>query len=200
MLLNDSKKARGSESPNLSFFTKKIDTLVDTDIIEACKQKDPQAFRALYEACVPYVYKVVEGYIDDRDFRRDLIQEVFARVFLKIGQFDVERGEFRFWLRRVTVNECLMYIRSKKSGLDSEPVDMTSTQKHPSITLDMSHLDPDRSRVILKQMPEGYRQVFSLVVLNGYSHQEAGLQLGISAETSRSQLSRAKKWLQRNYS
>jgi RNA polymerase sigma-70 factor (ECF subfamily) len=172
--------------------------LVEIEIIEACKQRDPKAFRKLYEACIPYVYKVVEGYVEDPDFRQDLIQEIFAKVFLRIDQFDEERGAFKYWLRQVAVNECLMYIRSKKRDLNATSIDLTPSENHPSTTQDISRLDPDWTQVVLQRMPEGYRQVFSLVEIDGYSHQEAGLRLGISPETSRSQLSRAKKWLQSN--
>jgi len=174
--------------------------LVDKKTIEDCKKRDKKAFRVLYESCIPYVYRTIEGYIRDSHFRKDLIQDVFAKVFLKIQQFDEDKGEFKYWLRRITVNECLMHIRSKKTKPDTNSVDITSTNEHPQTSMDLRHLDPDISQEIIERMPEGYQQVFSLVILNGYSHKEASMQLNIAPETSRSQLSRAKKWLQQNYS
>jgi RNA polymerase sigma factor (sigma-70 family) len=166
--------------------------LIDLTIIEGCQHKDQHAFRTLYETCLPYVFRIVNDYIPDEDFRKDLVQEVFAKVFLNISGFDPQRGEFRFWLRKITVNQCRMFLR-KEDHLEVSS-DLESSM-HPTVSIDLRGLDPDLTEELLEKMPQGYREVFRLVVLKGLSHGEVGTQLGISQETSRSQLSRAKNWL-----
>ena len=69
--------------------------MITPAIIEQCKQKKQQAFKAVYEACLPYVFTIVKGYTENPDSRKDLVQEIFAKVFLNIRAFDPERGEFK---------------------------------------------------------------------------------------------------------
>ena len=172
--------------------------MVTPEIISHCRAKRPEAFKALYEACVPYVYKIVIGYVKSDETQKDLIQEVFAKVFLKIHQFDPAKGEFRFWLRKVVVNQCLMHLRSQTKN----PVmgSMDNIESHPAVYEEMqiTSLDLDWSDRLLRVMPNGYRQVFTMVVLDGCTHEEVSKELGISLETSRSQLARSKQWV-RNY-
>lgn len=169
--------------------------MVKPDTITQCKNKNQRAFKALYEASLPYVFTIVKGYTENPDSRKDLIQEIFAKVFLNIKKFDAEKGEFKFWLRKVTVNHCLMFLRDKKKHFEMEDLESVSTSSNLKESINLSHLDPNITDQLLSKMPDGYRKVFSLVVFEGYSHDEVGEKLGISTETSRSQLSRSKKWL-----
>ncbi len=173
--------------------------MVKRNTIEKCKRKDQRAFKALYEACLPYVFTVVKGYTDNPDFKKDLMQEIFAKVFLNIKSYDPSKGEFKPWLRRIAVNQCLMFIRDKLKKFEFDDLENANLAERLHEQTDVSHLDPDLSEQVLSKMPSGYRQVFSLVVLEGYSHDEAGRELGISAETSRSQLSRSKAWLRKYF-
>ena len=174
--------------------------MIDKNTIDKCKQKDQHAFRIMYEACIPYVFSVVKGYTKNPDFQKDLVQEIFAKVFLNIKLFDAKKGEFKPWLRRVAVNQCLMFIRDKRKQFEFDDLEDVSTTENLSEQMDISHLDPNLSQQVLAKMPQGYRRVFSLVVLEGYSHDEVGQELGISPETSRSQLSRSKAWLRQYFS
>lgn len=174
--------------------------MVNTDTIAQCKKKNQQAFKAMYEACLPYVFTIVKGYTENPDSRKDLIQEVFAKVFLNIQAFDAKKGEFKFWLRKIAVNQCLMFLRDKKKHFELEDLEVVPAKHSPKETMNLRHLDPDFSERVLSKMPQGYRQVFALVVFRGYSHDEVGQELGISAETSRSQLARSKKWLRQYFS
>ncbi|MEZ4954330.1 MAG: RNA polymerase sigma factor [Saprospiraceae bacterium] len=169
--------------------------MVTPNIIEQCKQKNQQAFKAMYEACLPYVFTIVKGYTESMDLRKDLVQEIFAKVFLNIKTFEPQKGEFRYWLRKIAVNQCLMFVRDKKKQFEFEDLENANSLNDLHEDMDLSHLDPKVSEQVLSQMPNGYSQVFSLVVFEGYSHQEVGQKLGISAETSRSQLTRSKQWL-----
>jgi RNA polymerase sigma-70 factor (ECF subfamily) len=178
---------------------KNLHDLVTPEIIEQCKRKEQQAFKVMYDACLPYVFSIVKGYTDDGDWRKDLIQEIFAKLFLNIASFDVAKGDFKFWLRKIAVNQCLMFLRNKKNrpGFDGlENIALDPSQKE---TMNFDHLDPSLPEQVLPQMPNGFRQVFSLFILEDYSHNEVAQQLGISAETSRSQLARSKQWLRQYF-
>lgn len=154
----------------------------------------------MYEACLPYVFTIVRSYTENPDSRKDLVQEIFAKVFLNINTFDPARGEFKFWLRQITVNQCRMFLRDKKKHFEMEHLENVTAANDLKEEMNLVHLDPDLSERLLAQMPDGYRKVFSLVVFEGYSHDEVGQQLGISAETSRSQLARSKQWLRQYFS
>jgi RNA polymerase sigma-70 factor (ECF subfamily) len=174
--------------------------LTTPNIITKCKQKDQQAFKTLYEACLPYVLAIVKDYAADPGYRKDLVQEIFAKVFLNLKDYDPAKGEFKAWLRKVAVNQCLMFHRDPKKKQVFEDLETAVVDRHLREEVSFKHLDPGASELVLSKMPEGYRKVFSLVVLEGYSHDEAGLALGISAETSRSQLTRSKQWLRQFFS
>ncbi|MGK0391277.1 MAG: RNA polymerase sigma factor (sigma-70 family) [Maribacter sp.] len=125
------------------------------------------------------------------------MQEIFARIFLSINTFDESKGEFKFWLRRLVVNQCLQHYRQRKSP--SLFVSIDSAKEIEAGGEDqLTELTKTEIEQFLALIPVGYRQVFMLVVIDEYSHKEVGELLGISAETSRSQLSRAKNWIRKN--
>lgn len=170
--------------------------MVTPEIIANCKAKDQHAFKLLYEACLPYVFTIVKGYTDNPDFRKDLVQEIFAKVFLNIRQYDESKGEFKPWLRKLAANQCLLFLRDKMKFFQYDDLDITHEKKWIT-SINFNQLDKEKGVVqqLLKQMPIGYRQVFSLIVMEGYSHHEVGKHLGITTASSRSQLARSKKWL-----
>lgn len=173
--------------------------MVKQDTILQCKQKNQLAFKAMYEACLPYVFSIVKTYTNNPDSRKDLVQEIFAKLFLNIGSFDPDRGEFKPWLRKIAANQCLMFLRDKKRGFEFDDLEDSTAVSGLQESLDLRQLDPDASEVLLAKMPDGYRRVFSMVVFEGYSHDEVGQTLGITAETSRSQLARSKQWLRQYF-
>lgn len=169
--------------------------MVDPQIIKWCKKGQERGHRQLYKDCAPYVYSHVKRYIWDVDFRKDMMQEIFAKVFLNIKSFDANKGSFNSWVKRIAINECLQAIRKKRplfiaKGLD-ESFDLKDDTPLPT---DLKRTDIE---LILEEMPAGYKLVFMLSVMDGFSHKEISEQLNITAETSRSQLARAKKWTKR---
>lgn len=163
------------------------------------KKRDQHAFRELYESCIRYVYSIVRRYVRNESDHQDVIQEIFARVFLSIDSFDEKKGEFKFWLRRVTVNQCIKQYNKHKELSHFDTLE-TADHLHSDFPETTSRLSEDEIIRFLTGMPEGYRQVFMMVVIDEYTHQEVGKLLNISPETSRSQLHRAKKWIRDNRS
>jgi len=167
---------------------------VTENLIAGIKAKNNEAFRQMYEAYVRYVYSIVTRYVRNESDCQDLVQEIFAMVFLKIDTYNAEKGEFKFWLRKLSVNLCIKHYHKNKQRVETESMD-----SNPIKQVHADDNKPEISRVeilaFLKAMPSGYREVFMLVVIDDYSHKEVGEMLNISPETSRSQLHRAKEWL-----
>lgn len=173
--------------------------LVDQKVIKRCKARQQDAFGDLYRASLPYVLKIVRDYIQCEETLKDIVQEVYSKAFLAIDSYSSRKGAFRFWLRKIAVNECLMHIRTneRRAKILEDSVDIAQSMfaNHDS---DIERINPELIRKTISLMPDGYRNVFTLVVMNGYSHEEVGRELGISTQASRSQLTRGKRWL-RNY-
>lgn len=164
-----------------------------------CSKGDRRSHKALYDGCIGYVYSVVRRYVFQEEDRQDLVQEVFARVFVNIKKYNPRRGEFKVWLRRVTVNECLMFLRNTKKMSFLAPVEL---KEHIATTdlvesNELERITKADIEKLLSQMPEGYRVVFMLSVIDQYDHGEISKLLGIKPETSRSQLARGRKWIRK---
>lgn len=173
--------------------------VINTTDIELVKEGDHAAFKLVYQKSIAYVYSIVNRYVNNESDQPDVIQEIYARVFLSIDSFNPSKGEFKYWLRRVTINQCMQHYRQGKSPRLHVPLEVVSNHsadaKGP-----FSQMTKKEIAAYLQKMPEGYRQIFMLVVMDEYSHQEVAELLDISPETSRSQLSRAKKWLRAHLS
>ncbi len=173
--------------------------MIESTLIQAVKKRDQRAFKELYESCIRYVYSIVRRYVSHEPDHQDVIQEIFARIFLRIDSFDENKGEFKFWLRKLTVNQCIKHYHNHKKLPDMGPLE-TATTMQSDLVEKTNTLSADDIRLFLAGMPEGYKQVFMMVIIDEYSHQEVGKLLNISPETSRSQLHRAKKWIKENRS
>lgn len=176
-----------------------IRTMIDPHILASVRKGDKTAFKPFYQSCIGYVYSITKRYVANPSDHPDVIQEVFARVFVSIGTFDTSRGEFKTWLRRLTINQCMQHYRQGKSPRLHVSLEVVSNQGAEADE-QFSQMTQEELAAYLQKMPEGYRQIFMLVIMDEYNHQEVAELLGISAETSRSQLSRAKKWLKANLS
>jgi len=124
----------------------------------------------------------------------DVLVMAFAKVFEKIDQFKAE-GSFEGWVRKIVVNESLSYLRKNKSMYVETEIE--TVDKRPDFRLLENHLEADDLLKMVGDLPAGYRMVFNLYAIDGYSHKEIAEQLGISENTSKSQLSRARAWLQK---
>ena len=182
---------------NVFFISKR--NVVDTALIHSVKKRKQGAFKRMYNCCIPYVYSIVKRYVSNESDHPDVIQEIFARVFLSIKTFDQSKGDFKFWLRRLVINQCMQHYRQGKSPTRVVPINAMNEMEE-GLDDRMTELTKAEIEQFLTLMPEGYRQVFMLVVLDEYSHKEVGDLLGISKETSRSQFSRAKNWIRKNLS
>lgn len=175
----------------MGFFTRQTPELT---LVEALRRGDPKAQRLAYDRYSPRMMALCRRYLADDFEAEEAMIEGFMRVFAHIGQFRDE-GSFEGWIRRIMVNESLMALRRKKQEgfrYDYEEV----TNETPPIAADTS-LEAAELMALIDRLPTGYRTVFNLYAIEGYPHEEIAGLLGISENTSKSQLHRARVLLQK---
>jgi RNA polymerase sigma-70 factor (ECF subfamily) len=133
-------------------------------------------------------------YVNSQFEAEDILISGFMRVFDKIEQYKHE-GSFEGWLRRVMVNEALGYIRKNKSIYLEVEIEKVAYTKEAN-TDASTHLEAEDLLKLVQRLPQGYKTVFNLYAIEGYSHKEIADMLQISENTSKSQLSRARALLQ----
>jgi RNA polymerase sigma-70 factor (ECF subfamily) len=147
----------------------------------------------LYERYSPKMLGVCRRYIKDNAEAEQVMVGGFVKIFQKINQFKGE-GSFEGWVRRIMVNEALIYIRKNKNMYLE--MDISMADDEPDYKKLDEQLEADDLLKMVRKLPQGYRMVFNLYAIEGYSHKEIAIQLSINVNTSKSQLSRARKLLQ----
>jgi len=168
--------------------------LLDSDLIKGCISGDRRMQELLYKKFSPKMYAICLRYAGNTDDAQDLLQEGFIKVFKNLEKFRNE-GSFEGWMRRVFVNTSIEHFR-RKVNLNS----ITENEEKGIEDSTWNVLDSLAEKDIIELIQElspGYRTVFNLYVVEGYSHKEIGDMLGISEGTSKSQLARAKMILQK---
>jgi RNA polymerase sigma factor (sigma-70 family) len=167
--------------------------LTEYELIKGCIKQDPSCQRLLFEQYAGKMMTVCLRYAHDSMEAEDMLQEAFIRVFNYIDQFKFE-GSFEGWIRRVVVNTALKQLQKKRLSF-SEIND--NTQQAPRLeSYAYSNLGEEELMKLISQLPDGYRTIFNLNVIEGYSHEEIAKMLDIQPSTSRSQLVKARKMLQ----
>lgn len=167
------------------------------DIIDQCRQGNQQAQAQFYQLFAPVVLGVCRRYLADSAEAEDaMIQAMFKSMTSLESMRD--HKTIHGWIRRIAANECLMILRKHKLTLsDDLPARMPSPDPDPQ-----ARLQADDVLGLLEKLPQGYRTIFNLYVLEGYTHKEIGELLNISLNTSKSQLIQARKrlaeWIQPN--
>lgn len=169
-------------------------SLTEEELIDGCRKQNSKAQKALYEKYSGKMLGVVCRYINDRNEAEEIMLGGIMKVLDKIGQFKDE-GSFEGWIRRIMVNEALGYLRKNKYMYAE--VDIEKIDREPDYAQLDTQLEAEDLMNLINDMPVGYRTVFNLYAIEGYSHAEIGDQLGINVNTSKSQLSRARQMLQK---
>ncbi len=173
--------------------TKPLYKLTEFELIKGCIKQNSNCQRALFDEYAGKFMTVCLRYAKDPMEAEDMLQEGFVRIFNNLHQFKFE-GSFEGWMRRIVVNVALKHLQKKKLQF-SEIKD--NQQQGPSLDAQAySHLGEEDILKLINQLPDGYRLVFNLNVIEGYSHEEIANFLNIQPSTSRSQLVKARKMLQ----
>lgn len=169
---------------------------VDIHLIASCLTNDRKAQRQLYDLALPALNLVCRRYLQNSADLKDALQDTFISIFQHLDQFDVRRANFNTWANRIAINVCLKKNAAQRRGRTVELSPAKHGQRIPPEVLDtLSNQDLIKW---LKQMPGPYYEVFSLYVIDGFSHQEIGGLLQIEVALSRKRLSRARGWLKKH--
>ncbi len=166
-------------------------------LVKQCQKNDRKSQQKLYDTFSGLVFGICRRYFSDYDDAQECFQEIFIAVFTKINQFQ-HKGSFEGWLRRIAVNTCLNKLRVQTFFvLTDEFVDDKAEEDFTEEDLTGVH-SVEEMVTLIQKMPDRYRTVFNLYVVEGYQHKEIAEMLNITIGTSKSNLSRAKEWLQKN--
>ena len=165
--------------------------MFEKQLIEGCCKKDRKAQRALFEAYFKPVFRLVKRYIGDHHESEDITSIVFNKAFKNIDNFEYRgEGSLRKWLNTIGVNESLRALKKvKRLQFQEEDIEVAPLE------VAESHLDIRKVNAILQKMPRGYRTVYNLYAIDGYSHSEIAEVLNISRNTSKSQLLKARRFI-----
>jgi RNA polymerase sigma-70 factor (ECF subfamily) len=166
----------------------------DIQLIEACKKGDRAAQRVLYDRLAPRMFPVCMRYIGDRTLAEDTLQDGFITLFTKLDSYKGD-GSFEGWARRIFVTTSLMSLRKKDALKMSDELEVVRGMK-TEITSQVENIGYKELMNLVMSLPPGFRTVFNMYAVEGYSHKEIGDMLGISETTSRTEYSRARAWLQ----
>ena len=162
--------------------------------IESCRKGDRKAQKALFDRLAPRMFPVCIRYAGDRETAEDILQDGFVTLFSKLDTYKGE-GSFEGWARKIFVNTALMYLRKKDALKMSDDLE-NARHLASGTTTQIENIGYKELIKLVTSLPTGFRTVFNMYVLEGYSHKEIAEILNITETTSRTQLSRARVWLQ----
>lgn len=164
------------------------------DLIRQCKRGDQKAQFEIYRLYNAAMFNTTLRIVGDSDDAEDVMQEAFLKAFAKLDSY---RGEVSFgaWLKRIVINKALDFLRLKREQLSLEEAgEIREMAVEENDVVEYKYTAETIKKAIFT-LPEGYRLVLSLILLEGYDHEEVSIILDISNATSRTQYHRAKKKL-----
>lgn len=166
----------------------------EQNLVKGCQQGKPAYQEALYNKYYRTMFGVCMRYTSHREVAEDVLQDGFIKVFRKIGSFQM-KGSLEGWIRRIMVNTALEHHRRQAAMYPVSEMDaaMETDAGHDLVSL-MSEAELLQ---LIQDLPDGYRTIFNLYAIEGFSHREISEQLSISEGTSKSQLARARQALQK---
>lgn len=168
----------------------------EQELIQNCQKQHAASQRLLYEKYAPKMMSVCMRYLNDKAEAEDALQEAFIKIFKHIVHFRSE-GSFEGWMRRIFVNTALSTLRVKQiKYVDTINSYSINSSVNPSVIEKMSAQEIFE---LISTLPNGYRIVFNLHGIEGYSHKEIAETLGITESTSRTQYLKARKALQEKF-
>ncbi|QCR21937.1 RNA polymerase sigma factor [Pontibacter sp. SGAir0037] len=167
--------------------------MTEAELIAGCRKADSKAQKFLYERFASPMYGVCMRYLKNEMDAEEALLNGFMKIYQNIGRFEA-KGSFEGWVRRIMVNEALGFLRKK------EPMHMAIDDSHIQVagTGTADHdINEGELLELLRTLPAGYRAVFNLYAIEGFSHKEIADMLDITEGTSKSQLSKARAMLQK---
>lgn len=165
----------------------------DSFLVKDCLKGNARAQKALFDKYAPKMLSICYRYMKNQPDAEDALQNAMVKVFAKLCDFKHE-GPLEGWIRRIVVNSCLDQLRKNQkfiSDVNVEDVSYKLENKEDPLT----DILAEELMKLIQQMPTGYRVVFNMFAIEGFSHQEIAESLGISESTSKSQYLRARAYL-----
>ena len=165
-------------------------------LIAACKRGESGACKSLYELYAPAMMGGCMRYVNDRETARDLLQDGFVKIFTKIDTYS-GKGAFAGWVRRVFVTTALEYLRNNNILDEAVSLDEFDRDIEDANADTLKKLSAEDLQQCIAELPSGYRTVFNLYAIEGYTHAEIAEILNVTTSTSHSQFMRARNLLQK---
>lgn len=162
----------------------------ESTLIAQAVENNRHAQQKIYSKHAPKMLSICRQYVKDVQQAEDIMITAFMKVFTNLKNFE-HKGSFEGWIRRIMVNECISYLRAQKK------VSFLEDEFYVEDTFNNieSHFSVEDIQSLIDSLPDGYKMVFNLYVIEGFKHQEIAKMLGINEGTSKSQLSHARKML-----
>ncbi|MGM9735394.1 MAG: RNA polymerase sigma factor [Candidatus Cryptobacteroides sp.] len=155
---------------------------------------DRASQKVLYDRLAPRMFPLCIRYVGDRTLAEDILQDGFITLFTRLDSYKGD-GSFEGWARRIFVTTALMNLRKKDALKVSDELETARGMKAETVS-QMQNLGYKELMKLVMSLPTGFRTVFNMHAIEGFSHKEIAQMLGITETTSRTQFSRARAWLQ----
>ena len=164
------------------------------NLIEGCQSGDSKAQQKLFEQYFGFLLGVCLRYTSDREEAKDMLQEGFVKIFNNIHKFNYS-GQLENWMKKIMVNTAIDRYRKKMHDPYIQDIESVTNEPYEQEKA-YQNLSQEELLKVIQTLPPGYRTVFNLCAIEGYSHKEIAQQFGINEGTSKSQLAKARKMLQ----
>lgn len=164
----------------------------EKQLIKKAVAGNHDAQKRIYEIHAPKMLGVCRQYVRDLHFAEDVMVGAFLKVFNKLGTFNYN-GSFEGWIRRIMIRESISFVRKQQFVVYDDEL---CEPNHEYVVPSAPEIDVEHIQQLIDGLPEGYKMVFVLHVVEGYTHHEIANLLQISESTSKSQLFKARKNLQ----
>ncbi len=168
---------------------------IHKEILEGCIKGESSAQRKLFDSYSRLLLGVCNRYATNIEEAEDIMQEGFVKIFLNIKEFKGD-GSIVAWMRRIMINTAITHYHKMKKHRYHDDLDEVKETKFDDYLWDDAEFTREELFNVIQRMPEGYRMVFNLYAVEGYKHREIAEIMGIDENTSKSQYSRARRWLQ----
>lgn len=163
-------------------------------IIAKAAKGNAKAQKQLYDLYAKAMFNICYRMMNNIHDAEDMLQEIFCEAFNRLNSFRFE-STFGAWIKRITINKCINELKRKKVALELKEEITPDTMSDDYEDTENTSLSVNHIKHAMALLPDGYRIIFSLYMLEGYDHQEISEIMGITVSTSKSQLARAKKKL-----
>ncbi|CAN5892605.1 RNA polymerase sigma factor [soil metagenome] len=170
--------------------------MTEDELINGCIRENAACHKEVFNRYAGHMLGVCQRYARNSDDAEDILQDAFIKVFSKIGQFKFE-GSFEGWIRKIVVNTALKKYSLIRYSKELTGYEINERNEEQIEAAAYSHLTEKDLLVLINNLPDGYRLIFNLYVIEGYQHEEIAGMLGIQPGTSRSQLVKARAMLQK---